>query len=76
MSGHVHTGLRTSEGMREGNMNGAYLLLGSVGVPSVDHRNDDGESPWGSTHEKSGDIAEAESSGEGRLIVSHHSYSS
>jgi hypothetical protein len=57
-------------------MNGAYLLLGSVGVPSVDHRNDDGESPWGSTHEKSGDIAEAESSGEGRLIVSHHSYSS
>jgi hypothetical protein len=59
--------------MREGNMNGAYLLLGSVGMPSVDHRDDDGESPWGSTHEESGDIAEAESSGEGRLIISRHS---
>jgi hypothetical protein len=54
-------------------MNVAYLLLGSVGVPSVDHRDDDGESPWGSTHEESRDIAEAESSGEGRLMISRHS---
>jgi hypothetical protein len=42
-------------------------------VPSVDHRDNNGESPWGSTHEESGDIAEAKSSGEGRLKISHHS---
>jgi hypothetical protein len=42
-------------------------------VPSVDHRDNNGESPWGSTHEESRDIAEAESSSKGGLRISHHS---
>jgi hypothetical protein len=47
-----------------------HLLLSSVGVPSVDHRDDNGESPWGSTHEKGRDIFEAESSSQSGLTVS------
>jgi hypothetical protein len=39
-------------------------------VPSVDHRDDNGESPWGSTHEKGRDIFEAESSSQSGLTVS------
>lgn len=46
---------------------GMYLFLGAIGVPGVDHGENTGEDPWGSAHEQSGDVAEAESSGKGRL---------
>ena len=62
------------KGWAERNKGETHLLLRSVGVPSVDHRDDDGESPWGSAHEKSGNVAETESSGKGRLNVSRHPY--
>lgn len=50
-----------------------HLLLSSVGVPSVDHRDDDRENPRRSAHEESGDIAETKSSSKGGLTISYWS---
>lgn len=44
------------------------LLLGLVGVPGVDHRDDDGEHPRRGGHEQSGHVAEAEGLGERGLV--------
>ena len=43
------------------------LLLEPIGAVGNAHREDTGEHPWGSAHEQSGHIAEAESLSQGRL---------
>jgi hypothetical protein len=44
------------------------LFLGLIGVPGVDDGDNAGEDPGGSTHEQSGDVAEAKGTGKSRLL--------
>lgn len=65
-----HADDKANETHADGADDVAELLLLAIGVPGVDEREDTGENPGRGAHEESGDVAQAKSAGECRLLSS------